>query len=752
VLAAVLLGITGCPAPPGPVTVTVTPPYAVVDAGQTIELSAASTAPDDTDFAWESSDEAVAVVEAVKSAGVILRAVAPGTATITATANASGATGQAVISVPAEPAEGEEPEFPATQPGLKITVKSVTIPDDRRPVVVFDATDDAGNPIALSEFTDVRFTLAYLNDAPVSPHYVSYAVNNAGQATMDSAQLGGVSRNDDGSLLYRFATVLPASYNRSTTHQTAGQFRREYFVDGQVYMANAFLPFRPDGQPVTQTREIVTTEVCNSCHTRLAEHGGIRREVQYCILCHTPQSVDPDSGNTVDMAVMIHKIHMGEDLPSVKQGVDYEIIGRSPANFSDVVFPQDIRNCTACHRDAPHADHYLTRPTQAACGSCHDRIWFGNPNATPDGYENHPLDFEQPDDGMCVTCHKPTAPSVAPIMESHIPEVDKGPGLALDITDITTEAVPDKDGEVALTVDFTAMDGAGEPIIDLAAAGVSASMVLAWPAPEYQANVSESVVGSARLENHGGGAYSYTFKDPLPLDSTSYSVAMTGRVTFTLDGASVRQGTSSNGFTVFTLDDSEPTARRDVVANENCGACHGEIRGHGGQRLGVEVCVMCHRTNQTDLAERDDSEPWLMTADTQTVNFKDMIHRIHTGEELNRPYTVAGHNGSENDFTQVRFPGLRQKCTICHVEKRTDGTATFAVPLPEEVLPTEIDNGTAVTEILPTRAACTSCHDHLFSDVHAVLMTDTEQGVETCAVCHGDGKEAAVQAVHQLSP
>ena len=731
-LAAILFGLTGCPPITDKTTVTVTPPNAVVEAGQTIELFAESSSPDDTDFAWESSDESVAAVEAVKSAAVVLRAVSPGTATITATANVSGATGTAIISVPQEPpqseGEGEEPEFPATQPGLKITVKSVTIPDDRRPVIVFNATDDAGNRVAISEFTDLRFTLDYLNDAPISPYFVSYAVNSSGNATNDPARLDGVTRNDDGTLSYRFDTVLPANYARAATHQTAGQFRRLYFVDGQVYIANSITRFRPDGQPVTQTREIVTTEACNSCHTRLSAHGA-RREVQYCILCHTPQSTDSTSGNTVDMKVMIHKIHRGEDLPSVNEGVDYTL-GRN-GNFSDVVFPQDIRNCTVCHRDAPMANAYLTRPTQAACGSCHDRIWFGNPNATPEGFQNHPLNFEQNDDSKCTTCHNASGPGVAPILEAHIPEVNQGPTLALDITSVTN--APADAGTVAITVNFTAADGGGVPIEDLEAYGARVGAILAYPAPEFEFREDVNFVGTgdpplAGYVNHGGGDYSYTFDAEVPDNYGTYAVAMQGRVTFAFDGTSYRRGVLSNGYTEFTLDGSDPEPRRAVVDNAACSKCHGEVRGHGGQRLGVEVCLMCHNTT--------------LSEEGVSVNFKDMIHHVHTGVELNRPYTVGNA-----DFTKVRFPGDRRQCTICHFP------GTYGVPLPEEAASTLIENeDESITEILPTRAACNSCHDHLFSDLHAVLMTDTEQGVETCSVCHGEGRSEAVQDVHQLNP
>jgi hypothetical protein len=44
-------------------------------------------------------------------------------------------------------------------------------------------------------------------------------------------------------------------------------------------------------------------------------------------------------------------------------------------------------------------------------------------------------------------------------------------------------------------------------------------------------------------------------------------------------------------------------------------------------------------------------------------------------------------------------------------------------------------------------SACTACHDSAVTAAHAELNT-TPAGVETCDVCHGDGREFAVDNVH----
>jgi hypothetical protein len=78
------------------------------------------------------------------------------------------------------------------------------------------------------------------------------------------------------------------------------------------------------------------------------------------------------------------------------------------------------------------------------------------------------------------------------------------------------------------------------------------------------------------------------------------------------------------------------------------------------------------------------------------------------------------------------------------------------LPLAAEADATTMTDNTVappvVTTVEPVRAACTTCHDSLLVDIHAVLNTDAGSGTETCEICHGEGKEAAVSAVHKLAP
>ena len=88
-------------------------------------------------------------------------------------------------------------------------------------------------------------------------------------------------------------------------------------IQDKNYYYDVEQDFVPSGAAVTQVWDEIANSACNTCHNPLSAHGGSRYDVKLCVLCHSPQTVDPDTGNTVDFKVMVHKIHMGEQLPSV---------------------------------------------------------------------------------------------------------------------------------------------------------------------------------------------------------------------------------------------------------------------------------------------------------------------------------------------------------------------------------------------------------------------------------------------------
>lgn len=649
---------------------------------------------------------------------------------------------------------------PAIDGGLNVEILGVTIPLlDRRPVIDFFATDDSGNGIPISEIGDIRFILAYLEepDPGSTARFLSYTTtvenpdgvadsgDEATQAAYDAARLNGLTQASDGRFTYKFAAALPADYDDSLPHQAGGQIRRDAVVAEETFIANPIFAFRPDGSKGADedVRDIVNTETCNSCHTRLQLHGS-RREIQLCIMCHNTQSADAQSGNSVDFPQLIHAIHMGESLPSVEGGESYQIVGfrNTVHDYSTVVFPQDIRNCAVCHSGGTQSEVFLNAPTLEGCASCHNRTWFGTQDTMPAGFEMH-VGGQQVDNSLCALCHTPTAPGPAPIFEAHqiAQQSDSAPGLAFEITDVVVTPGVKGAGDATVQIAFNISSDAG-PITDIAELSSSAATI-AYPVPEYETSMRETI-NAENVESNGDGSYLYTFTGTIPADpDTTFAVAMEGRIEFEFRGETFRQGTSTNTRTLFTLDGKGGLEdRRAVVDEENCAQCHNEIRFHGENRVGVDYCVMCHHPNQTDIARRPESE-----LPPVTVNFKDMIHRIHRGEELEGEYTVYGFGNVAHDFTEVRFPGILNECSVCHVEGSTD------LPLPDEVLSTLVtqDNGqTVISETLPTRAACTSCHDNGIANAHA--LAQTVDSVESCAVCHGPTAEFAVSQLHALAP
>ncbi len=258
-----------------------------------------------------------------------------------------------------------------------------------------------------------------------------------------------------------------------------------------------------------------------------------------CILCHTPQTIDPDTGHTMDMAVMVHKIHYGSSLPSVEAGTPYVIIGNSQSrhDYSKAVFPADARRCTFCHEQntgAAQATAYLN-PNMDACGSCHDNVNFATG-------ENH-VDLPQISNNQCAWCHTPEGELEfdASISGAHtIPTSSRElPGNVFELVSVTN-AGPGQ----SPTVTFTYQGQLRYPYPALPDEQ-RLRLLLAGPSTDYASYVSEDPRSSAQVA--GDGTATYTFKATIPADAKgSYSIGIEGYRNVTLLPGTVKQQTARN--------------------------------------------------------------------------------------------------------------------------------------------------------------------------------------------------------------
>jgi len=265
-----------------------------------------------------------------------------------------------------------QPEIPETSPSpyaeaeeLFATITDVTLNSDTQAEVQFQLTDGKG--VAITDLTadDVRFVISKLEGSPLgnlTGTWQSYANSieepEVGTGTEQRLQggwdWGGEFTNKgDGTYTYRYATSLTnlpqdildqaaveglnLDYEPERTHRVSIQFDN---APGKANPNYDWVPATGATEGIF-TMDIAATDNCNRCHDPLAMHGGGRQEIKYCVICHNTGSTDADSTNTVDMKVMIHKLHRGANLPSVQAGGEYVIYGykNSEHNYSNTTIP-----------------------------------------------------------------------------------------------------------------------------------------------------------------------------------------------------------------------------------------------------------------------------------------------------------------------------------------------------------------------------------------------------------------------------
>ena len=330
------------------------------------------------------------------------------------------------------------------------------------------------------------------------------ALASAMQATSDPKQTdpallaGQLVANPDGYYTYTFKTDIkdPAqtngvTYEPNLTHRVALQLSYTNAA-GKTVRVNPYFDFTLDAAgksvPVTdasKTRKMVDVATCNGCHDKLALHGGGRVDTQFCVMCHNPGTVDANSGNNLNLATMVHKIHSGRELH--EKGESYTIWGNSNSkhDYSEVGFPQPTRNCASCHTGTnpatPQGDNWKSKATKEACLSCHQS------GATSAWATTHVTTLKLGSsadtipNSTCLSCHSATSPFSAE--KAHWVQEMANAGLYKGVIEsVTLTKAPTSTAAGTVTVKYSVIN----------------------PATGAAYNLSEGCTGAATTNQKGG--------------------------------------------------------------------------------------------------------------------------------------------------------------------------------------------------------------------------------------------------------
>jgi OmcA/MtrC family decaheme c-type cytochrome len=662
---------------------------------------------------------------------------------------------------------------------------------DGMPVIDFMVTDEFGSGVSgLQQGQTVAFSFTVSKLLPgmggKNANWSTYMRSTRqpdGLANGAPTTYASGTAEDLGNGNYRFTfnhsleEISGIEYEPGLTHRVGMEIRSAN-VGGQGIPNSMTYDTAFDILPATgeidgiDTRRIAVQEDCAACHGKredFAFHGGARKDIQQCVSCHQPEFTS-STGDSIDFTIMVHKIHAGVGLSEPFELCGFACRqGGAPVSFNHVTYPQDIKNCVACHDPAnpetPEADWVDNRATAAVCASCHDSLTFDETGLT-NLNRNH-IGLAQPD-STCVACHSQSG-FLKSNLEYHESEARM---LARQFQFNILEVSNSGEGQ-SPSVTFSVTNPAnGDTPYDLtshpafAGPGTSISIAFGWPNTDFT-NVGNddgtmttgrevaqprtfSVVTSAStlpagVSDNGDGTYTLdtsTLSSPLVVPSTtpalgSGTVAMQGRVS----GEFVTQVPVPGATRAFAISDSQPQPRRQIVSLTKCQDCHGvndALTFHGSQRNdNLEACSTCHNPNATDLFRRPADPDGELNSENlaaldgledQSISFMYMIHAIHAADVRENPFVAYGFSGG-HDFSAITYPRPVNDCSACHMD------GTYNLPLGDVLGTTTTANATRISggyvpgvaaamdptddnKISPEAAACVSCHDSALAMDH----------------------------------
>jgi OmcA/MtrC family decaheme c-type cytochrome len=629
------------------------------------------------------------------------------------------------------------------------------------------------------------------NSAPVTPQTFATAI----QATTHPGAAGTLEELGDGNYRFTFGadpanitTPIPVSWEPNLTHRVGFEIRMQA-PGNTIAPDNPVFDFVPaTGEAVPLAKNIADTANCNACHNRLELHGGPRVTVEYCVTCHNPGTVDPDAGESVDMAYMVHSIHRGAN-----RLVPYMVYGNANVlhDYSHVTYPQSVLFCENCHTatDAsPEGDVWMTNAAAAVCGGCHiDGLVTSDPDpVTGQVAYSFQHSFGGPaTDGTCVSCH--AQGSIAGgNAANHLQGIKEATQIAREQFEYEIISIEDAAAGLAPTITFAVnnpSDGTRYDIntdLPFNQGAASLNLNLAWNTTDYSNEGSGAVPGQpvalalpflkANATKNADGSYTVTAPNPLPPTVTGdVTVAMQGRPSVALPSSGVLTNIPAKSASA-----ASGVARREIVAIDNCNSCHEVLSLHGANRTdNIQVCAVCHNPDATDINRRVDIS-WdtpspLDGKGEESIDMRYMVHAIHAAQNV-----VYGFGNTPHDYRHITYPQALNNCDTCHLPGTyypVSGTAR-SVTINTGLDPADWRDDVAIT---PTAAACWSCHqaapDFIATPTRAHIMqnggyipaptdaTVTKEMIEAknsaayieaCVVCHGPGQVADVEVAHGL--
>lgn len=708
-----------------------------------------------------------------------------------------GGGGGVVANPDNNPAATQAIVTPSADGNVQAKIGGVTI--NSPPVVTFALSDENGNPIdPTTTGMNLRFLIARLDN---TGNYQSYIGNAAGQPTAETPKADGSQYKTvkPGVYQYTFATDITDStktwknltYDTTKTHTVAIQAYRTITRNGKNFtqILNPYFNFRPDGEAVDTVRELTPTSACIKCHGKLEFHGSSsRQEIAVCILCHTPGAIDPDTGNSIDMKDMIHKIHMGHKLPSVEAGAKYAIRGNSfsyhdysPVKYS--VFSADEKanmvpmDCSKCHTKGTDTlgNAYNANESTAwqvaskeNCSTCHDTTTFdGSTTITV----NNPLSTAKSGDPVstvvvaasahstttqpCATCHAKTGTDeyvISSVTGAHTvweksTKTNKGiVAKVLSATNVGYGLAP------KVRIQVTDAKGAG---IAPGTANVTLGVYGALKpvgVPDFFNTTLTS--GNAQIHNFAATATSTTAID---VARGIYDVNVTTPLPSQAALQAVNNDPSlfANGATVmFTINayrsdvavprrTTNPQAKADMPISVYYDLATG-LPSTDERRTTIDEakCKNCHNTFIVHSGRPNGNNCVICHTPTRNdENYAFLIHKYHRGkdqaENKFRRYIVVEGDGSEGaSARKVAYVNNILRCDACHTSDNPEpvvslpayslgGNYSSGFPSYGAWVSNSFNHATFANRIPSVSASCVSCHDSDSAMTHIKEMVVT---------------------------